>query len=241
MVFVASDSIGHLDRLMAYLNSGLTATLLEAMVAFGSYEVGAVARLPFIDPGAEAGRFTRELTLIRMAEGERSETDHAFVSPWAASTSEADRALKVSRQVDEEVARAIGEEVPTRPLSVTYPTRWFEEDYNPPGAPTTQRELSYLLGAGFGRWDIRLAAGARELPPFPGPYDPLPRVSRGMLVGVDGTPVRQPTADYPLTFLPTACYMTSPAISTMWWQPSKAPSSTSRRPRSHQSYRWVTR
>ena len=52
-------------------------------MAFGSYEVGAVQRLPYIDAGGEAGSLIRELTWIRMSGGERSEVDHLFVSPWA--------------------------------------------------------------------------------------------------------------------------------------------------------------
>ena len=198
MIFLPSDAAEDLDQLMAYLNSGLAAALLEAIVAFGSYEVGAVQRLPFIDPGAQAGDLARELTMIRMAEGERSETDHLFVSPWTTSTSRTDDTLTISRQIDEAVTLAVGERGAARPLSATYPTRWLEEDYDPPGVPTAHQELSYLLGASFGRWDIRIASGVLEPLPLPGPYDPLPPASRGMLLGEDGLPVHQPPAGGPL-------------------------------------------
>lgn len=45
---------------------------------------------------------------------------------------------------------------------------------------------SWLFGAALGRWDWGLATGDTLIPPLPGPFDPLPRVSRGMLKGSDG-------------------------------------------------------
>ena len=56
MIFVHNDDAESLDAVMAYLNSSLAATLLEALVAFGSYEVGAIQRLPFMPLGSEANR-----------------------------------------------------------------------------------------------------------------------------------------------------------------------------------------
>jgi Eco57I restriction-modification methylase len=198
MVFVTLDRADDLDRLMAYLNSGLAAALLEAMVAFGSYEVGAVVRLPFVDPGVEAVRLARELTAIRMAERESSETDHLFVSAWAGRRSEPDKARELSRQVDDSVGHVVGEETTAYPLSATYPTSWFDVDYSPPGYPSAYQELSYLLGAALGRWDIRIASGASKSRPMPTPYDPLPLASRGMLVDEGGLPLLKPSDSYPL-------------------------------------------
>lgn len=45
---------------------------------------------------------------------------------------------------------------------------------------------SWLFGAALGRWDWGLATGDTLIPPLPGPFDPLPRVSRGMVKGSDG-------------------------------------------------------
>jgi len=45
---------------------------------------------------------------------------------------------------------------------------------------------SWLFGAAIGRWDLGLATGDTLIPPLPGPFDPLPRVSRGMVKGSDG-------------------------------------------------------
>ena len=45
---------------------------------------------------------------------------------------------------------------------------------------------SWLFGAAMGRWDGGLATGGTTIPPLPGPFDPLPRVSWGMVKGSDG-------------------------------------------------------
>jgi hypothetical protein len=126
MIFTSTDKPGDLDRLMVYLNSGLASTLLEAMVAFGSYEVGAVQRLPYIDPGADAAAFARELTRARMDESERTETNHLFLSPWVGTSSGTGSAAEISRQVDKAASRTIGVDAAAYPLSSMYPTAWFE-------------------------------------------------------------------------------------------------------------------
>lgn len=67
-------------------------------------------------------------------------------------------------------------------------------------APMVASLLSWTLGVAFGRFDVRLATGAREAPPEPEPFDPLPVCSPGMLTGDDGLPVAAPPSGYPLTF-----------------------------------------
>jgi hypothetical protein len=60
--------------------------------------------------------------------------------------------------------------------------------------------ISWAVGAAFGRFDVRVATGARLLPTEPEPFEPLPACSPGMLTGDDGLPlVRTPTG-YPLLF-----------------------------------------
>jgi len=58
--------------------------------------------------------------------------------------------------------------------------------------------LSYCVGTAFGRFDLRLAMDAREIPSLPDPFDPLPICSPGMLTGEDGLPLAAPPADYPI-------------------------------------------
>ncbi len=60
--------------------------------------------------------------------------------------------------------------------------------------------VSWAVGVAFGRFDVRLATGARSLPTEPEPFDPLPACSPGMLTGENGLPLSQPPADYPLAF-----------------------------------------
>lgn len=60
--------------------------------------------------------------------------------------------------------------------------------------------VSWALGVAFGRFDIRLATGERELPGEPEPFDPLPVCSPAMLTGADGLPLATPPGGYPVTF-----------------------------------------
>jgi hypothetical protein len=84
------------------------------------------------------------------------------------------------------------------------PTVGDEEDEEPAieidPVPLATSLLSWSLGVAFGRFDVRLATGARPLPPEPDPFDPLPVCSPGMLTSDDGLLVHAPPPDYPLTF-----------------------------------------
>ena len=60
--------------------------------------------------------------------------------------------------------------------------------------------VSWAVGVACGRFDVRLATGARELAAEPGPFDPLPVCSPAMLTGDDGLPLSRPPAGYPLSF-----------------------------------------
>jgi hypothetical protein len=58
--------------------------------------------------------------------------------------------------------------------------------------------VSYLVGVAFGRYDLRYATGAKELPELPDPTDPLPVCSPGMLTDGDGLPLEKAPDGYPL-------------------------------------------
>ena len=78
-----------------------------------------------------------------------------------------------------------------------------EESEAEAGPPADARGLvagliSYAVGCAFGRWDVRFATGQRTAPELPDPFAPLPVCSPGMLTGVDGLPLREPPAGYPL-------------------------------------------
>jgi len=70
----------------------------------------------------------------------------------------------------------------------------------------------WLMGVAFGRFDVRLATGERAEPPEPGPFDPLPACSPGMLTGRDGLPLEGPPAGYPLSFPATGMFVDDPGI-----------------------------
>ena len=198
MVFVKDDDTDALDAVMAYLNSGLAAALLEALVAFGSYEVGAIQRLPVLPLTSEAAQHSRQLTALRQVLAQRDELDHLFVSPWVVPDSPAD-AVHISREIDRAAADAVGAEE-ILPLSTMHPTAWFESDFVPVVQPTPEDEVSYLLGAAMGRWDIRIGAGSQKPPPLPSPYAPLPSTSRGMLTTAGTQRAGSLLANYPLEF-----------------------------------------
>ncbi len=58
--------------------------------------------------------------------------------------------------------------------------------------------LMWSVGVAFGRWDVRYALNPETLPALPGPFDPLPVCSPGMLQGKDGLPLNEAPESYPL-------------------------------------------
>src|SRR5262249_30970728 len=58
--------------------------------------------------------------------------------------------------------------------------------------------LSYLLGAVFGRWDIRQAINASLYPALPEPFASLPACSPGMLTDDNGLPIDDVPTGYPI-------------------------------------------
>src|SRR5690606_3020947 len=62
--------------------------------------------------------------------------------------------------------------------------------------------VSWCVGVGVGRFDVRLATGERAWPSEPDPFDPLPVCSGGMLTGEDGLPLVEPPDGYPVSTSP---------------------------------------
>jgi hypothetical protein len=58
--------------------------------------------------------------------------------------------------------------------------------------------LEWCVGVAFGRFDLRLATGERELPPDPEPFDPLPACSPGMLKNAAELPADAAPPGYPI-------------------------------------------
>jgi len=70
----------------------------------------------------------------------------------------------------------------------------------PDGEPNSSAHdlLSYLVGAAFGRWDIRIGVNPELAPRRPDPLDPVPLCPPGMLIGTDGFPATTAPENYPL-------------------------------------------
>jgi hypothetical protein len=79
-----------------------------------------------------------------------------------------------------------------------------DDDETDPGdrIALTEALLEWTIGVALGRFDVRLAAGDREPPPTPDPFDPLPVCSPGMLQTEHGLPAREPLAGYGLELPP---------------------------------------
>lgn len=62
--------------------------------------------------------------------------------------------------------------------------------------------VSWCVGVGAGRFDARLATGARRQPDEPDPFHPLPAGSPAILTGENGMPMGMPPTGYPVTLSP---------------------------------------
>jgi len=74
----------------------------------------------------------------------------------------------------------------------------FDDNYDARLALKTA--IGYGLGCAFGRWDIRIATGAKAVPKLPDPFAPLPACPPGQLQNLLGLPARQEdiASDYPV-------------------------------------------
>jgi hypothetical protein len=62
--------------------------------------------------------------------------------------------------------------------------------------------VSWAIGVGVGRFDVRLVTRERSLPEESEPFDPLRKCSPGMLSGDDGLPLTVPPESYPVEVAP---------------------------------------
>ncbi|QDT02206.1 hypothetical protein K227x_05780 [Rubripirellula lacrimiformis] len=72
--------------------------------------------------------------------------------------------------------------------------------------------LSYLVGAAFGRWDLRKAIDPNLRPDLADPFAELPACSPGMLVGDDGLPLTAAPASYPITIADNGILVDDPGL-----------------------------
>lgn len=109
-----------------------------------------------------------------------------------------DRTLELASTLDNVHPRSLVDKLPEGAL--------------PDGEPASSAHdlLSYLVGAAFGRWDIRIGADPTSAPARPDPLDPVPLCPPGMLVGPDGFPATAAPANYPLQLPPDGLLFDEP-------------------------------
>ncbi|WP_312352342.1 hypothetical protein [Pseudomonas sp.] len=211
--FVADNAPEALLVLLAIVNSRAFGLLVSLQMAFGSYEVGVIQKTPVPDITTE--QCTQLASLARRAWSLKrtldtvTETSHAFLLPAALRPrqglydppeidtelaliqveidniafkvygfSDADRAAASSGAGAEAAADELADD------------NEGEEDESVDDTPSRDALLSWAVGVAFGRFDWRLATGERAAPLEPGPFDPLPAKSPGMLPSGD-TPLHQ--------------------------------------------------
>jgi len=190
--------------LLAYLAIGVSKPyirLAQLQMAFGAYEVGVIQRTPV--PKISNVAKTQLATLCHRAWSLKhqvdscEETSHAFVLPlllrgrvsaYAPSEMETELA-RIELQIDD-LALELYEfdEADKNALmgdagcgEESGPEEDDEDEGLDEPVPVTDALLSWANGVAFGRFDWRLATGERAAPAEPGPFDPLPEKSPGML------------------------------------------------------------
>lgn len=193
------------------------------------YEVGTVKKVPFPEDTSDAvGRAALKGNRTKQHLASRSSTAKLYGTPALlqdgatlrpAVQSEAERTVhleaelrSVQRTIDREVYDLYGLsgedqasiEIALNQQSVGSDGHAEDDDWDAADVLDTEALvhdlISYAVGVCFGRYDIRYATGERDLPEIPGPFDPLPVCSPGMLTGDDGLPLETPPDGYPVSF-----------------------------------------
>ena len=240
--FVENDNPEALLALLAITNSRAFRTLVEFQMAFGSYEVGVIQRTPVPDISEDDRRTLAHLAhrawSVKRAVDTAELTSHAFVLPallqapgatlaeraaaWSARLTQAEQELaEAQAHIDERCFDLYGFAVQDREAAVggaceaeKVPGGEGDEEGGAPADATALAAalLDWLVGAAFGRFDVRLAASGREPPPEPEPFDPLPVCSPGMLADESGLPLAEAPAGYPLELPPGGMLVDDPGL-----------------------------
>jgi hypothetical protein len=192
--------------LLAFLCSTWAQDLIYAFGRYRKIEKRAVANLPL-----DAAQFSavkpeleqlakRGFAAVAYLESRR-ETSPFFVAPNFAClpASTGDSAMRHSvgvalREVTQETDRVVadllfpkgGQPPHQAELRSDLVDRYAKENSEP--RSTAVDLVSYCLGVGYGRWDMRFASNARSQPSPPQPLAALPTCPPGMLQAADGSP-----------------------------------------------------
>jgi len=205
------DAREHLPSLLALANSAPFLSLVSLQMAFGSYEVGVVARTPIPQLSKERADRMGELALrcvqLRRSLDTGNESSHVFQLPsllrvpgdtleerMTARESEVQHICvelaEKQRNIDDIAFNAYGfadadrlaiEELGTQ-RNVALDALAENDEALPKPRPNLVAELlSYAVGCVLGRWDLRIATGGHDLPTLPEPFAPLLAYSPGAL------------------------------------------------------------
>ncbi|HEN8704797.1 TPA: type II restriction endonuclease subunit M [Pseudomonas putida] len=167
------------------------------------YEVGLVKRLPWPADSSNDQRLSklalRGWSLARTLDT-TVETSPAFLLPaalqetlWGFSAAEVVAELENLQEEINEIAfelygfsgldraAVMGSAGAEAAIDESEDQEEFDEDEEFYDEPSNDALLSWAVGVVFGRFDLRLATGGRAVPPEPGPFEPLPVKSPGML------------------------------------------------------------
>jgi hypothetical protein len=203
--FTAGDSALDLLTLLAVMSSRSFSALVELRLNAAdktarSFEAGIIQEtpVPILHPAASA----RLATLARRSWGLKRaldtvvETSHAFVAPMSLRKSGYDplaAATELIRNQEEiDLLTFAAYQIAPSDLNEALEIEAQEHPILEDGddeldadidshAPDFDAILSWAVGVAFGRFDWRLAVGKRAEPAEPGPFDPLPAKSPGML------------------------------------------------------------
>ncbi|TGM19319.1 BREX-1 system adenine-specific DNA-methyltransferase PglX [Leptospira selangorensis] len=200
--FTKDDSESEILFLLAIINSKSFGLFVSLQMSFGSYEVGVIQTTPVPemseDQKSQLASLARRAWSLKRSLDTRNENSHAFILPEAMLAKQSsfqpeqiERDLaEIQNQIDEicftlynfsEADRrsAVLELNPSADTSES--SDEDEESDSPQETDHSSALLSWAMGVVFGRFDIRLATGERQVPPEPEPFDPLPALSPGML------------------------------------------------------------
>nr|WP_294563134.1 hypothetical protein [uncultured Rhodopila sp.] len=206
-VFIANDSDENLLAYLGILNSDAVKAVLTSLAPVRKMEVGYLQSFPVplvssadIDL-VEYARSAARASICRIAT---METSRYFVTPFLPIGTKklGKRNIGDSKFFipPQDIAFLREQSQVLKPREDTYDSDVGDDDDDDDDDDEEEEEgkqsledqtsrewaaLSWAVGIAFGRFDIRLGSGERELPVEPNPFDPLPEKSPGMLSNGD--------------------------------------------------------
>jgi hypothetical protein len=202
---IFAESQGTLRLLLAILNSLSGRGLVDLQMAFGSYEVGVIQKLPVptcdTATAERLGRLVQSIHELKHAVDTATENSHAFILPtllqrsrptlaarlaeWNAGVEDAaTRIVAAQRDIDETCFGLYGvsdQDRATIESELGSDIRGLPEPTS--GAQAAADLVSWMAGVVFGRFDVRLSTGERAIPEPADLFAALPASSPGMLPG----------------------------------------------------------